>query len=71
MNERQRERLNYPLNEVAVLKQKATEPDQTVRMEHAKIEAMRADVLRDINRFVNLGRTMDQMKDEIHSLRQS
>ena len=71
MNERQRERLNYLLNEVAVLKQEATELDQTVRMKRAKIEAMRADVLRDINRFVNLGRAMDQMKDEIHSLRQS
>ena len=71
MNERQLERLNYLLNEVAVLKQKATELDQTVRMKRAKIEAMRADVLRDINRFANLGRTMDQMKDEIHSLRQS
>ena len=71
MNERQRERLNYLLNEVAVLKQEATELDQTVRMKRAKIEAMRADVLRDINRFVNLGRAMDQMKDEIRSLRQS
>ena len=71
MNERQRERLNYPLNEVAVLKQEVTELDQTVRMKRAKIEAMRADVLRDINRFANLSRTMDQMKDEIHSLRQS
>ncbi len=71
MNERQWERLNYLLNEVAILKQEATEPDQTVMMEHAKIEAMRADVLRDINRFVNLGRAMDQMKDEIRSLQQS
>ena len=71
MNERQRERLNYLLNEVAVLKQEATELDQTVRMKRAKIEAMRADVLRDINRFVNLGRAMDQMKDEIRSLQQS
>lgn len=71
MNERQRERLNYLLNEVAILKQEVAELDQTVRMKRAKIEAMRADVLRDINRFVNLGRTMDQIKDEIHSLRQS
>lgn len=71
MNERQRERLNYLLNEIAVLKQEVTELDQTVRMKRAKIEAMRADVLRDINRFANLSRTMDQMKDEIHSLRQS
>jgi predicted nucleic acid-binding Zn-ribbon protein len=71
MNERQRERLSYLLNEVAVLKQEATELDQTVRMKRAKIEAMRADVLRDANRFANLGRTMDQMKDEIRSLQQS
>lgn len=71
MNERQQARLDYLLNEVDILEQEAAELDRSIRERRAKIEAIRTDVVRDINRFTNLGQTIDQMKDEIRSLRQS
>lgn len=70
MNERQQARLDYLLNEVDILEQEAAELDRSIRERRTKIEAMRTDVVRDINRFTNLGQTIDQMKDEIRSLRQ-
>lgn len=70
MNERQQARLDYLLNEVDILEQEVAELDRSIRERRAKIEAMRTDVIRDINRFTNIGQTIDQMKDEIRSLRQ-
>lgn len=51
---------------------------QTIREKRAhmsamreEMEAMRSDILQDMNRFANLSQTMRQIEDEVRSLRRS
>ncbi|MBI1658239.1 MAG: hypothetical protein IS632_05625 [Thaumarchaeota archaeon] len=78
MNERQQARLDHLLNELVALREEGAELYQTIREKRAKmsamrreIEAMRSDVLRDMNRFANLSQTMRQIEDEVRLLRRS
>lgn len=78
MNERRQARLDHLLNELGVLREEGTELYQAIREKRAhmsamreEMEAMRSDILQDMNRFANLSQTMRQIEDEVRSLRRS
>lgn len=65
-------------NELTVLREEGAELYQTIREKRAhmsamrdEMEAVRSDILQDMNRFANLSQTMRQIEDKVRSLLQS